>query len=144
MIYLDTSAIVPLIVHETTSSRARSWRDNLDARQLQRLAISEWTRTEFTSAIGSKVRNRNLTRREGEAALALLEQSVLPNVMLVAATVTDFRLAEIILREFSLGLCAGDALHLATASRCAVELFVALDRTLARAATALGIPVARI
>ena len=115
MIYLDTSVIVPLIVPETTSSRARSWFDRLDFRNTKDLAVSAWVLTEFTSAMGIKVRNRDISGSQGEAARALLEDALLPNMTVVEVTPTDFRLAETMLREFSLGLRDGDALHLATA-----------------------------
>lgn len=144
MIYLDTSVVVPLIVPEPTSSRARSWFKRLDSRQTKELAVSAWVLTEFTSAMGIKVRNRELTRSQGEAAGALLEDALLPNVTVVEVTPTDFRLAETMLREFSLGLRAGDALHLATASRCAAQQFVCLDRKLCSVAEAMGLPVTPI
>lgn len=144
MIYLDTSVVVPLIVPETTSSRARSWFDRLDPRWMKDLALSAWALTEFTSAMGIKVRNREITRSQGETARALLEDALLPNMTVVEVTPTDFRLAETLLREFPLGLRAGDALHLATASRCAVQQFVSLDRKLCNVAQALGLPVMAI
>jgi uncharacterized protein len=144
MIYLDTSVVVPLIVPETTSSRARSWFERLDSAQTKALAVSAWVLTEFTSAMGIKVRNREITRSQGEAARALLEDALLPNVSIIEVTPTDFRLAETMLREFSLGLRAGDALHLATASRCAAQQFVSLDRKLCNVAAALGLSVTRI
>jgi uncharacterized protein len=144
MIYLDTSVVVPLIVPETTSSRARSWFERLDSAQTKALAVSARVLTEFTSAMGIKVRNREITRSQGEAARALLEDALLPNVSIIEVTPTDFRLAETMLREFSLGLRAGDALHLATASRCAAQQFVSLDRKLCNVAAALGLSVTRI
>ena len=144
MIYLDTSVVVPLIVPETTSSRARSWFDRLDPQRTKDLAVSVWALTEFTSAMSIKVRNREITRSQGEAARALLEDALLPTMTVVEVTPTDFRLAETMLREFSLGLRAGDALHLATASRCAAQQFVSLDRKLCDVAAALGLSVTRI
>ena len=144
MIYLDTSVIVPLIVPETISSRARSWFDRLDLKSTKELALSAWALTEFTSAMGIKVRNREITSEQGKAARAFLEDALLPNMTVVEVTPTDFRLAETMLREFALGLRAGDALHLATASRCAAQQFVSLDRKLCRVAEALGLPVTPI
>ena len=144
MIYLDTIVIVPLIVPETTSSRARSWFDRLDFRNTKDLAVSAWVLTEFTSAMGIKVRNRDISGSQGEAARALLEDALLPNMTVVEVTPKDFRLAETMLREFSLGLRDGDALHLATASRCEAQLFVSLDRKLCKVAEAVGLPVASI
>ena len=50
--------------------------------------------------MGIKVRNRDITAAQGKAARALLESALLPNVTIVELTPTDFRLAEIMLREF--------------------------------------------
>ena len=144
MIYLDTSVVVPLLVPETTSARARAWVERLDSGQTKALAVSTWAVTEFTSAMGIKVRNREITSEQGEAARALLEGALLPNLTVLEVTPTDFRLAETMLREFSLGLRAGDALHLATASRCEAQQFVSLDRKLCRVAEVLGLTVTPI
>ncbi len=46
------------------------------------------------------------------------------------------------LLECSLGLRSGDALHLAIAVRGSARQFVALDRDLGKAASAMGIAVA--
>ena len=74
----------------------------------------------------------------------MLEDALLPNMTIVEVTPTDFRLAETMLREFSLGLRAGDALHLAMATRCDAQQFVSLDRKLCDVAAALGLPAAAI
>jgi uncharacterized protein len=144
VIYLDTSVVVPVFVRETESPRVLAWRNSLVTSQLSELAVSTWTVCEFTSAMGIKVRNRDITATQGEAARALLESVLLPKITIVEATPTDFRLAEIMLREFSIGLRAGDALHVAIASRCEVREFVSLDKKLCKVAEALGLPVTRI
>lgn len=133
---------MPLVVSETTSARAVAWRATIpDASEL---AISAWTLTEFSSAIGMKVRRRALTPSQGDGALALLDEVLLPRVLVLETQPTDYRLARSMLAEFALGLRAGDALHLAIASRCGAEQFVAFDRTLARAAALIGLRVASV
>lgn len=139
MIYLDTSVLVPMIVPEASSSAVRRWRDTLTEAQAKTLTLSAWVVTEFTGAIALKVRNRQLTKAQGEAAVSLLHEEIAPKLDVVEVTPTDFRLADVMLREFALGLRAGDALHLAVASRSKATQFVCLDRQLARAGTALGI-----
>ena len=94
--------------------------------------------------MGIKVRNRDITAEQGEAARALLEAVLLPKITIVEVTPTDFRLAETMLREFWLGLRAGDALHVATASRCEARQFISLDRKLCTVAEALGLSVTHI
>jgi predicted nucleic acid-binding protein len=144
MIYLDTSVLVPLIVPEASSGKARAWRERLSATQRKELAVSAWTLTEFASAMGLKARTRELTRNQGDAALTLLHEVVLPNIGLVEVTATDFRLAEAMLREFTAGLRAGDALHLAIAARKDVRSIAVFDKTLAKVAASLGLKVASI
>jgi len=56
MIYLDTSALVPPLVHERESPAVRARVAALPAAEL---AISEWTIAEFVSAVGIKVRSRD-------------------------------------------------------------------------------------
>ncbi len=144
MIYLDTSVLVPLIVPEAVSEKARAWRDRLSATQRKELAVSAWTQTEFASAMGLKVRTGELTRNQADAALKLLHEELLQKVDLVEVTATDFRLAEAMLREFTSGLRACDALHLAIASRNEARLMAVLDKTLAKVAAWLGVAVASI
>ncbi len=144
MIYLDTSVVVPLFVPETGTSRVLAWRNALTSPDIGELAMSSWAVCEFTSAIGIKVRNRDITAGQGETVRGMLESLLLPKLAIVEATPTDFRLAEIMLREFSLGLRAGDALHLAIASRCEAREFVSLDRTLCKIADAFGLSVTRL
>ena len=141
MIYLDTSALVPLIVPEASSPKIKAWRDGLSERHAKELTLSVWALTEFASAMGLKVRNRELTRQQGESAVAFLRDEVAPKLNVLEVSATDFRLAEAMLQEFSLGLRAGDALHLAIASSGATSQFVCLDRQLARAGAALGVKV---
>ena len=141
MIYLDTSIVVPLIVAESGSAKARAWRDGLPTRQVRELMLSAWTITEFTSAISMKIRQREITRAEGEGALDIFHDLLMPRLNVLEPIPTDFRFAETMLREFSHGLRAGDALHLAIAVRASARQFVTLDRDLRKAASAMGLAV---
>jgi uncharacterized protein len=141
MIYLDTSVVVPLVVAETTTSKALKWRESLTAIQQRELALSAWTATEYTSAIGMKVRNRELSPSQGEAAIETFEDAVLGKVRVLDVAAPEFRVAEDLLRQFALGLRAGDALHLAIAVRNRASAVVCLDRALAKAGISLGLPM---
>lgn len=100
MIYLDTSAVVPLFIREAATPHVLAWGNAFISSRLSELAVSSWAVCESTSAMGIKVRNRDITAAQGKAARALLESALLPNVTIVELTPTDFRLAEIMLREF--------------------------------------------
>ena len=139
MIYLDTSVVVPLVVAETTTFKALKWRESLTATQQREITLSAWTATEYTSAIGMKVRNRELSPSQGEAAIEAFEKAILANVRVLDVAAPEFRIAEGLLREFALGLRAGDALHLAIAMRNRARAVVCFDRTLAKVGISLGL-----
>lgn len=50
MVYLDTSVLVPLFVPEPASINVRRWFEQQGGIVL---AISDWTMTEFASALGT-------------------------------------------------------------------------------------------
>ena len=53
--YVDTSVLVPLFLPEETTERVQLW---LQLPGNEALAISEWTVTEFASALGTYLRCR--------------------------------------------------------------------------------------
>jgi hypothetical protein len=53
MVYLDNSVLLPLFIREPESDIVRNW---FVALPPEELSVSEWTRTEFVSAIGINVR----------------------------------------------------------------------------------------
>ena len=64
MIYVDTSALVPVFIREPKSEAVIAWLESSG----ERLAISEWSLVEFASAAAIKVRT-------GQAAAALAQQA---------------------------------------------------------------------
>jgi len=58
LIYLDTNLVVALCAAERDSDRVES---SLAAASREAFCISEWTCVEFTSAVGIKFRNRELS-----------------------------------------------------------------------------------
>ena len=83
MIYLDTSVVVPLFVREMATTRVLAWRDALVSSQTSELTVSSWTVCEFSSAMGIKIRNRDLSAETGEAARVLFESAFLPKIKIV-------------------------------------------------------------
>ena len=135
MTYLDTSVLVPLYINEPGSQEARRL---LASRPHSELAISEWSQTEFVSAVGIRVRMHTL---EGQAARNIIEafhRLALRALTLLPVESGDFGLANSYLGHFELGLKAGDALHLAIASNHAAEVYSS-DRIMLKCARRLGI-----
>ena len=64
MIYIDTSALVPAFIREPKSEAVLAWIETSG----ERLVVSEWAITEFSSAAAIKVRT-------GEIAPAMAKQA---------------------------------------------------------------------
>lgn len=139
MIYLDTSVVLPLFVPAAESTLVRRW---LARHASQVLAISDWTLTEFASAIGIKVRERSLTVRRAREANQLMAELTAASLVLCLPTRADFLRASEYLSHHALGLRAGDALHLAIAGTHNAEAVFSFDRKFVSAGAALGIHTA--
>lgn len=127
MLYLDTSVLVPLFVPELDSAAVRQW---FDANADKTLAISDWTVTEFASAMGIKVRDKGLKPDQARRACALMDKLAAESFKVFAPARSHFVKAAEYLGQHALGLRAGDALHLAIAQDEGAERFHTLDRRL--------------
>ena len=136
MLYLDTSVLVPLFVPEPDSAAMRSW---FDAHSGETLAISDWTLTEFASAIGIKVRDKRLKPEQARTACVLMAKLASESLTVFTPTRSDYSKAAEHLGRHSLGLRAGDALHLAVAHNEGAEYLYTLDRRLIAAGRKLGL-----
>jgi predicted nucleic acid-binding protein len=139
MIYVDTSALVPLFVPEPSTLRVERW---FEAHSSDEIAVSEWTLTEFASAMGLKVRARELTRDTARAAQSLLERRSSESFRVLTPESPDFALAKEYLDDYALCLRAGDALHLGIARNREASSVISLDRTFIAAGQRLAIPTA--
>jgi predicted nucleic acid-binding protein len=110
VIYLDANVLVALCVEEPASAKVDAW---LARQSGTAVATSQWALTETTSAIGIKVRRKDISRQAADASLDLLEAKILPLLDVLDLPTGVFARADALLRMFDLGLRAGDALHLA-------------------------------
>lgn len=134
MIYLDTSLLVALCVTEPESARVDAW---LAQQTSETIGTSLWALTETASALGIKVRRRDITRGTALKALDLLERHLLSMLVLLDVPSTAFARSEVLLRSFELGLRAGDALHLAICLGDNSTVLATADAKLYAAATEL-------
>lgn len=137
MMYLDTSAAIPLFVPEPISEAVEAWL----AQSGDKLVSSDWLVTEFASALSIKVRRAEINKRQADTAwnnfFAFTQTGL--HVMRVDADV--FQTAARLTRNSRSGLRAGDALHLAAALDANVTGIATADANLARNAKANGLTV---
>ena len=135
MLYLDTSVLVSALTKESQTRDVQDWLAGYDLRSC---AISDWTETEFASAISIKLRSRNLDLDDGMAASLTFQQLIHETLVHWPVAVEDFRIATAFAKRHELGLRSGDALHLAI---CAARGAVVgtRDARMAQAGLAVGV-----
>ena len=129
-LYLDASVLVTLFVIDPSSARAEAF---LSAHP-EIVVVSDFGVAEFSSAVGRRVRTRDLTREDGQLAFSNLDTWE-------EITTADIDAANRILRRLDINLRTPDAIHIAISRRLDATL-VTFDRSMAAGARALGIAVA--
>jgi predicted nucleic acid-binding protein len=127
MIYLDTSAAVPLFVREPASSAVDAWFEAC----AEPLLSSDWIVTEFASALSIKERSGMLSAKDARAAWRGFEAFCESGLRLLTVSRQAFREGARLARQQGHGLRAGDALHLAVVLEAGAGSIATLDRTLA-------------
>jgi predicted nucleic acid-binding protein len=104
------------------------------------LAISSWTEIELLSALGVKLRMKQLSLAQVHDVVDTYSELVAPQLHRVPVDDADHRQTVILLDGWRTALRAGDGLHLAIASAHGATVHT-LDRGMASAGLVLGIPV---
>ncbi len=135
MLYLDTSLLVAALTNEAETGRMQTW---LGEQQADSLAISDWVATEFSSALSIKLRAGHIEIASRADALAMFTRLTVDSFTVIPVSRSQFRTAARFADQYSLGLRAGDALHLAICANRGATLCT-LDRRLSDAGSALGV-----
>lgn len=138
MFYFDMSFMAPLLLSEAKSTAVEEFITGLPAGQL---AISHWTRVEFSSLLAREVRMGHLSARDAIDADSQFEMVVTELFLVLQPDIADFDLAKSYLQAYATGLRAGDALHLAIAWNSRVETVFSLDKAMLKAGGILGLSV---
>jgi predicted nucleic acid-binding protein len=140
MIYVDTSAAVPLFVPEPASERVAVWLEG----SVETLVSADWILTEFASALAIKVRRGELLQRHAKAAWEDFEQFSQTGLRLVPVSRGAFARAAQLIRQVKSTLRSGDALHLAVAIDIGASGILTADGQLEKGALAQGLTVNKV
>ncbi len=139
MVYIDTSALVPLFIREPNTDAVIDWLESSG----ERLAISDWTLVEFTSAVGIKLRTGQVNAKLVKQATARMHEFAQKHCTIAVPVRENFRRAAELASDDAMKLRAGDALHLAIAESLNTRVILCLDHAMNESAKSLGMTVAR-
>lgn len=134
-LYLDASALVAIVADEPLSQTVFDAIRSQDQSPL----ISDFCRAEASSALAKRMRMGALPAERIELYYAYLDQWALVAGERVTIFSEDIERSAGNVRREDLSLRAPDAIHIAAAHRLSATLLT-LDRGMARAAAALGVP----
>ena len=137
MVYVDTSALVPLFIREAKSDALIVWLEESE----ERVAISDWGLVEFVSAAAIKVRTGHVTQRLATQAFGRAVAFARRHCKVTTPGRGEFSRAAEIAGVPALNLRAGDALHLAIAESLGARGILCFDEVMAKGARSLGIRV---
>lgn len=137
MVYLDTSALVPMFLRESKTDAVLAWLESAG----EPVAVSDWSLVEFASAASMKVRGGSVTAKGASAAIDQARAFVRSHCAVATPGHEEFQRAGELAGDSSTGLRAGDALHLAIAEGLNAGTILCLDDAMAQGARALGMKV---
>ena len=126
-----------MVVPEAASEKVQRFFTDLSGTPL---ATSQWTNLEILSALSRLVRMKLIDKELAANAEAQFRTLIAESFAMLAPAPEDFDASLGFVRRHETGLRAGDALHLAIASRHQADAIYSLDRTFVRAGRLLGLP----
>lgn len=124
MRYVDTSLLMAALTPEISSEAARAW---LAEHSPDGIVVSDWVITEFSAALSLKVRTGQLGQPDREIAQLAFGRLLMDAFIVLRVDRRAFRIAAGFADRPDVALRAGDALHLALASKHDLSLYT-LDR----------------
>lgn len=138
MTYVDTSALVVMFAREERADALLGW---MLRRPRLQMCVSDWSVTEFASALAIKRRRGDLDEQAMADAWLEFDNACGSLLRVAPASSEDFGNAARLCLQVDTGLRSGDALHLAVASRLACESLMSYDLALNKNAKAGGLAV---
>jgi predicted nucleic acid-binding protein len=138
MLYLDTSLLVAALTNEAETRQMQGW---LGEQTPNDLVISDWVAAEFSAALSIKLRTGAIEAAHRAETLTMFARLCNDNFTVLPVSRLQFRTAARFADQYTLGLRAGDALHLAVCADYGATICT-LDRRLGGAASALGVKTA--
>ncbi|MDY0329477.1 MAG: type II toxin-antitoxin system VapC family toxin [Thiomonas sp.] len=135
MVYVDTSVLVPLFLHEAHSAAAIAWY----AREKGELVAAAWCVTEFASVVVIKLRTGAIDAQQAQNAWMRFERMTAADLRLLPVEPAHFHRAAELMLDAASALRTGDALHLACAEAAGAKHMAVLDEILARNAQRMKI-----
>ena len=105
------------------------------------LVISDWVAAEFSAALSIKLRTGAIEAAHRAETLTMFARLCNDNFTVLPVSRLQFRTAARFADQYTLGLRAGDALHLAVCADYGATICT-IDRRLSGAASALGVKTA--
>ena len=139
-VYVDASAWIALFAKEPGCADLQDWL----AGEPGVLLTARWCVVEVASGLSIKVRRGELLQSHATQLMDAFEQLVESQVSLLAVAAADYDLASSLCSNAQSRLRAGDALHLAIASRAQAGHLVTLDKVMASHAELMGIEVVQM
>ena len=140
MVYIDTSALVPVFIREAKSEAVIGWLESSG----ERVAISEWSLVEFASAAAIKVRTGQVAPSLAKQSTARVHEFAQRHCAVAVPGREEFRRAAELAGDGSLKLRAGDALHLAIAESVGAQGILCLDDAMIASAKLLGFNIVTV
>jgi predicted nucleic acid-binding protein len=136
-VYLDASVLVALLTVDPMTARA----DMFMRTNEPLIVVSDFAAAEVTSAIGRRVRTREMNAEHAKAAFSAMDAWIARKGGRRRLTSADVTRAGALMRRLDLTLRTPDALHIAIAERVGATL-ATFDEKMAAAARVLGLSVA--